>query len=91
MQIVADRLYELENIPMLWVVRGDDRRSWGILAGRTETPSLWILPAAWKTRLSAHQESTGQNAAFPTPLWTARAPPTGSTGVRILDKQMGSE
>ena len=66
-------------------VRG--RRSWAILAGRFAADGLWILPAVWKPRLRAHSAPAARTLAFPTPLWTARAPPTGSTGVLILDLQ----
>ena len=62
------------------VARGRDRRSWGILDGRVGADGLWILPEAWKT-LHHRPGGTGASGpAFSTPPWTARAPPTGSTG-----------
>jgi hypothetical protein len=45
---------------------------------------LWILPAVWKTLPRAHPTPVTMGSAFPTPRWTARAPPTGSTSQRPL-------
>ncbi len=62
------------------VARGRDRRSWGILGGRVVADGLWILPEAWKTLHHRLEGAAASGPAFPTPPWTARAPPTGSTG-----------
>jgi hypothetical protein len=70
------------------VIVGDDRRSWGILVGQSEAPGPWILPAAWKTRAQRLPNTGPASPAFPTPPWTARAPPTGSTGAHNVTRAL---
>ena len=66
------------------VARGRDHRSWGILGGRVVADGLWILPEAWKTLHHRLEGAAASGPAFPTPPWTARAPPTGSTSLHPL-------
>ena len=66
------------------LIGGRDRRSCGILAGRFEADGLWILPEAWKTLSRRRDQTDASGPAFSTPPWTARAPPTGTTGILTL-------